>query len=171
MRAGEDAKQLSPLVERLAMRRAMDKANIAKWSLKVAILSYAILMTIIILVSQGVGLNIVAILGVFGLVTIWLTGWKQGSQLRERFYAEELSSLEEKPGGEGTALLARLTSREIEILHYVAQGHSNKHIAYELNVGEQTIKNYVSGIFSKLDARGRTEAAIIAIKHGIISIE
>ena len=112
MRNGEDTKQLSPLVERLAMQRATGNANIAKWGLNVAIFSYVILIAIIILVSQGIGFNIVATLGVFGLVMIWLMGWKQGNQLRQRFYAEELSSLQEKPGEEAATLVARLSPLE-----------------------------------------------------------
>lgn len=171
MSDSENVKQFNPLLEQLAMRRATDKASIARWTVKVAFFSYATLITLIILVSLGIGFNIVATLGIFGLGTIWLIGWREGKQLRHRFYAEELSGLQEKPGEEARAPVTRLTSREIEILNYVAQGYSNKRIAHELGVGEQTIKNYVSGIFAKLDVNDRTEAAIIAIKHGLISIE
>ena len=170
MDKAEATKQVSPGIERLAMQRARDKANVAKWGFNVAILSYVILITIIILVSQGIGLNIVATLAVFGLVTVWLMGWRQGSQLRQRFYAEELSSLQQKPSEEAATLVARLTPREIETLNYVAQGYSNKRIALELGISEQTIKNFLHGILTKLNANDRTEATVIAIKHGLISI-
>ena len=102
---------------------------------------------------------------------IWLMGRKQGSQLRQRFYTEELSSLQEEPSEEVATSIARLTPREIETLNYVAQGYSNKRIALELGLSEQTIKNFISAILIKLDADDRTEAAVIAIKHGLISIK
>ncbi len=171
MDKAEATKQVSPRIERLAMHRASDKANIAKWSLNVAIFSYAILGTIIILVSLGIRFNIVATLATLGLVVIWLRGWKQGNHLGQRFYAEELLSLQKKPDEKAATLVAPLTSREIETLSYVAQGYSNKRIAYELGISEQTIKNYVAGILRKLNASDRTEAAVIAIRHGLISIK
>ena len=171
MDKAEATKQVSLRIERLAMQRARDRANVAKWGLNLAIFSYAILITVIILVSQGFGLNIVATLAASGLVALWIIGWKQGNQLCQRFYAEELSSLQQKPGEEAETFIARLTPREIETLNYVAQGYSNKRIAYELGISDQTVKNYVSGILTKLNANDRTEAAVIAIKHGLISIK
>ncbi len=166
----ENTKQLSSRIEHLAMQRATDQANTAKWGLNVAIFSYAILITIIILVSQGIGFSIVATLGVVGLVMIWLMGWKQGNRLRQRFYAEELLSLQEKPGKGAAASVAQLSSREKQILSYVAQGYTNKRIAIELGISEQTIKNHVTSVLRRLHANDRTEAVVIAIKQGLISI-
>jgi DNA-binding NarL/FixJ family response regulator len=68
-------------------------------------------------------------------------------------------------------LISPLTSREIEIVNYMAQGYANKQIAAELNISEQTIKNHVTSILSKLDANARTEAVVTAIKKGLISLE
>ena len=170
MDKAEATRQVSPGIERLAVQRARDRANVAKWGLNLAIFSYAILITIIILVSQGIGLNIVATLAVSGLVALWIIGWRQGSQLFQRFYTEELSGLQQEPSKEAAPLVARLTPREIETLNYVAQGYSNKRIALELGISEQTIKNLISGILIKLNADDRTEATVIAIKHGLISI-
>ncbi len=68
-------------------------------------------------------------------------------------------------------LISPLTSREIEIVNYMAQGYANKQIAAKLNISEQTIKNHVTSILSKLDANARTEAVVKAIKRGLISIE
>ena len=166
----EATKQLSPAIEGLAMRRARDKANIARWGLTVVIILFAILITIIILSSQGIGMEILAPLAIFGLGTVWLMGWRRGSQLFQRFYAEEISSLQQKPSDEAAAFLAELTHREIEILNYVAQGYLNKQIASELGISVSTIKSHVSEILSKLNAGDRTEAVVIAIKHGLISI-
>jgi len=67
-------------------------------------------------------------------------------------------------------LISPLTSRETEIVDYMAQGYANKQIAAKLKISEQTIKNHVSSILSKLDANARTEAVVKAIKKGLISI-
>ena len=65
---------------------------------------------------------------------------------------------------------AQLTAREIEIVNHVAQGYSNKQIAAELNISEQTIKNHISSIMIKLNANDRTEAVVVALKAGLISL-
>jgi len=63
-----------------------------------------------------------------------------------------------------------LTPREKEVLRCIAQGYSNKQIAYEFDISEQTIKNHVTSILRKLNANVRTEAVVVAIKQGLISI-
>jgi DNA-binding NarL/FixJ family response regulator len=61
-----------------------------------------------------------------------------------------------------------LTDQEKKILTLVAGGASNKDIAGELNLSERTIKNYVSIIFQKLQVNNRTEAAIRAMREGLV---
>ena len=61
-----------------------------------------------------------------------------------------------------------MTEREIELLRLVAQGLSNKEIAYELSLAESTIKNRLSILFEKLDVKDRTQAAIYALSHGLV---
>jgi len=170
MDEAEDTKQLNPEIERLVMQMARNRANVAKWGLNVVIFLFVILITIIILISQGIGTEIVGPLAIFGLATVWLMGWRRGSQLYQRICAEELSALQQKPSEEAAAFMAQLTSREIEVLNYMAQGYLNKQIAFELGISESTIKSHVSAILSKLDANDRTEAVVIAIKHGLISV-
>ncbi|MFH1662398.1 MAG: response regulator transcription factor [Chloroflexota bacterium] len=65
-------------------------------------------------------------------------------------------------------LISPLTTRETEIVNYMAQGYANKQIAAKLKISEQTIKNHVTSILSKLDANARTEAVVKAIKRGLI---
>ena len=72
---------------------------------------------------------------------------------------------------ESEAFISPLTPREIEILEYIAQGFLNKQIAAELGISEQTIKNHVTSILRKLNANARTEAVVVAIKQGLISIK
>jgi two-component system response regulator DegU len=67
-------------------------------------------------------------------------------------------------------LISPLTTRETEILEYIAKGFLNKQIASELDISEQTIKNHVTSMLRKLNANARTEAVVIGIKRGIISI-
>jgi len=63
-----------------------------------------------------------------------------------------------------------LTPREYEILLLAAKGISNKDIASNLDLAPRTIKGYLEGIFQKLNVASRTEAVIIALKKGIISL-
>ncbi len=62
-----------------------------------------------------------------------------------------------------------LTEREAEILELVAQGASNKVIASELNLSQNTVKKYMMGIFTKLGATSRTGAVINAQQIGLLS--
>ena len=71
---------------------------------------------------------------------------------------------------ESKPFLSPLTRREMEILDRVAQGMLNKQIAIQLGISEQTIKNHVTSILRKLNANARTEAVVLALKHGLISI-
>lgn len=63
-----------------------------------------------------------------------------------------------------------LTSRELQILHLVAGGLSNKRITSSLAISEDTVKGHVSNILSKLDANDRTHAVTLAIRRGVIQI-
>jgi two-component system, NarL family, response regulator LiaR len=58
-----------------------------------------------------------------------------------------------------------LSPREREVLDLVAQGHSNRQIASELIIGEQTVKTHVSNILTKLNLQDRVQAAIFALRH------
>jgi DNA-binding NarL/FixJ family response regulator len=68
------------------------------------------------------------------------------------------------------AEVPRLSERELEVLRLVAQGLSNKRIAYVLNIAEDTAKNHVKSILKKLGADDRTQAATEAIQRGIIHL-
>jgi DNA-binding NarL/FixJ family response regulator len=88
---------------------------------------------------------------------------KLAEQVLQQF--QELSWRTEAEG-----FIAPLTPREKEILNYIAQGYLNKQIAAQLDISEQTIKNHVTSILRKLNANARTEAVVVAIKQGLISI-
>jgi len=67
--------------------------------------------------------------------------------------------------------LDALSEKEVVILRYVATGMSNKEIAEQLSYSEKTVKNYLSVIFQKLGIRDRTQAAIFALRQGILPDE
>jgi NarL family two-component system response regulator LiaR len=63
----------------------------------------------------------------------------------------------------------KLTSREIEVLRLLAQGMSNKDIGAALVIGVKTVKTHVSSILSKLGVPSRTQAALYAVRIGLVS--
>lgn len=70
--------------------------------------------------------------------------------------------------GELDAELPNLTQRQLEVLRLMAQGNSNKEIARELGISENTVRVHISAIISALDATNRTEAAYSAMRLGLI---
>jgi len=61
-----------------------------------------------------------------------------------------------------------LTERELQILHLLAQGYSNPEIAQRLHLARGTVRNYVSVVLQKLGVSDRTQAAIEALKRGLV---
>jgi DNA-binding NarL/FixJ family response regulator len=66
-----------------------------------------------------------------------------------------------------TIITGKLTERELEILRLIARGLNNADISSRLFLSEGTVRNYVSAILAKLDVADRTQAAVIAIQHGL----
>ncbi len=66
-----------------------------------------------------------------------------------------------------TQLTEKLTEREVDVLRLIAYGLNNAEIAARLHLSEGTVRNHISTIFSKLDVSDRTQAAILAIRHGL----
>lgn len=64
--------------------------------------------------------------------------------------------------------IAELSAREAEVLKLIAEGLANKQISARLHLSEKTVKNHVSRIFSKLNISARTQAAVHAIRAGIV---
>lgn len=61
--------------------------------------------------------------------------------------------------------LAPLSPRERDVLRLIARGHSNRQIARDLSIGEQTVKTHVHSILVKLGLQDRVQAAIFALRH------
>ena len=66
--------------------------------------------------------------------------------------------------------LLPLTPRQVEVLHLLAQGLDSAAIAQRLVVTKRTVQNHVSNIYGKLGVTSRTEAALYAIRHGLVQI-
>jgi RNA polymerase sigma factor (sigma-70 family) len=88
-----------------------------------------------------------------------------GAWLLEQF--EQADDADDELG----SLLVPLSPREMEILQYIAQGKSNKEIAYELGISRQTVKNHMTSILRKLAVNDRTQAAIYALRRGWIRLQ
>ena len=71
------------------------------------------------------------------------------------------------PAPTAQPLAADLSPRELEVLRLLARGLNNADIARQLFLSEGTVRNYVSAILSKLDVSDRTQAAVLALRHGI----
>lgn len=63
-----------------------------------------------------------------------------------------------------------LSERELDVLRLMAQGMSNLEIGTALSIGESTVKSHVNRILSKLGVNDRTQAVIVAVKRGIVSL-
>ena len=89
-----------------------------------------------------------------------------GAWLLEQFEGLGLDSDDEMGG-----LLVPLSPREMEILQFIAQGKSNKEIAFDLGISRQTVKNHMTSILRKLAVNDRTQAAIYALRRGWIRLQ
>lgn len=107
----------------------------------------------------------------------------RGYLLKETSIEEIVSCIERVKGGllwipaNISAKLANrlsrseLSPRERDVLGYLAVGKSNKEIAAALSIAESTVKAHVDHILRKLEVRGRTEAAALGLRLGLIRIE
>jgi DNA-binding NarL/FixJ family response regulator len=68
-------------------------------------------------------------------------------------------------------LTAELTTRELEVLRLVGAAESNKQIAAELSISERTARTHVSNILRKLGLSSRTQAALWAVREGLVDME
>jgi DNA-binding NarL/FixJ family response regulator len=78
-----------------------------------------------------------------------------------------MSSLRAKPRHD---LLEGLTGREVEVLRLVGAGRANKEIATALDISERTARTHVSNVLRKLDLSSRTQAALWAVREGLVDV-
>jgi DNA-binding NarL/FixJ family response regulator len=73
-----------------------------------------------------------------------------------------------RPAPLSSSFRLTLTERETEVLQLIADGLINKQIAQNLSLSNETIKAYIDNIRLKLDAKNRTHAATLGLRHGLI---
>jgi DNA-binding NarL/FixJ family response regulator len=76
--------------------------------------------------------------------------------------------LVESIANDGPSPRERLTAREFEVLELIAQGRANKRIAFELGISEKTVKAHVGRVLAKLGVSDRTQAALLAVREGLV---
>ncbi len=64
-----------------------------------------------------------------------------------------------------------LSSREREVLVLASKGLSSKEVASELFISERTVQTHLASIYDKLGARNKTEALLLALKYGVVTLE
>ncbi len=94
----------------------------------------------------------------------------------ERIYTPQamhlwLAAQREASSGEESERHLPLSRREMEVLRCVTRGLHNKAIAQELGISHQTVRNHITSILTKLNVRGRTQAAVYALKRGWVRAE
>lgn len=65
---------------------------------------------------------------------------------------------------------SNLSARELEVLHLLVSGNSNKDIAHVLGITEATVKSHVSTILMRLDVEDRTQAVVAALQRGLVHL-
>ena len=90
-----------------------------------------------------------------------------GEALLDPLVAARLVEAIARPPGEEPP--ERLTPREREVLELIGRGLSNKRIAFELGVSEKTVKTHVGHVLAKLGVTDRTQAALYAVRAGLLS--
>jgi DNA-binding NarL/FixJ family response regulator len=68
-------------------------------------------------------------------------------------------------------VINELSPRQLDVLRLLVQGKSTAQIAEELHLARETVRNHLRGLFSALGARTRLEAALIALRHGLVPLD
>jgi DNA-binding NarL/FixJ family response regulator len=91
-----------------------------------------------------------------------------GEALLHGVHAGDLLRRAADPAGQGQAASAALTPRELEVLRLVTEGRTNREIAGRLQISAGTVKNHVEHIIAKLGVSDRTQAAVFALRNGLL---
>ena len=97
-----------------------------------------------------------------------LQGLQRGEAAITRKTAARLMEGFSKAAGQPSKVADQLTGRELELLQFMVDGHSNKAIAERLSISENTVKYHVKNILQKLGVQNRTEAATHAIRDHLV---
>ena len=118
------------------------------------------------------------------MAIIWVFSSLQEKRLEADSFEDEVQAYQEllvyqpEEGSEsepmmaaGTPIQSPLSTRELEVLSHIANGKSNKQAAMDLYISEQTVKNHIKHIFTKLEVGDRTSAILLAMRNGWIETD
>ena len=86
----------------------------------------------------------------------------EGEHVTPEGYAPDQACAEDEAKAELARRFATLTPQQMKILRLICQGKANKEISYELSIAEATVKTHITAIMSKINARRRTQAVLLA---------
>jgi len=173
----QNIKSSREIIKALLLQRAADKAISLRWNKYSLVVIFATLLLVLILIISGIDLTIVSIVAVLGLAFFWLFATWQGKKLEKRFYEDERVYYEalfpeDKLQSLDLVLTPKqpcpLTKREMEVMKHIVQGNTNKQIALEMYITDQTVKNHITNILKKINVNDRTAAAVMALHQGWI---
>jgi DNA-binding CsgD family transcriptional regulator len=147
---------------------------------------YTIIVVSLMLINTTVvaatvdNIYVVATIALTGLVVIWIFGKYQektpgvslSTEEAQAYYTlisahfQGITPFSEDFDGEMIDL--PLSKRELEVLTQIAEGNSNKQIALELKISDQTVKNHLKNIYAKLEVDDRLSAVMLAMRNGWI---
>ncbi len=73
--------------------------------------------------------------------------------------------------GDGEFSPEQLSAREREVLILASKGFSSKEVAARLFISERTVQTHLASIYDKLGAKNKTEALLLALKYGVVTLE
>lgn len=73
--------------------------------------------------------------------------------------------------GDGEFNPEQLSAREREVLMLASKGFSSKEVASQLFISERTVQTHLASIYDKLGAKNKTEALLLALKYGVVTLE
>jgi ATP/maltotriose-dependent transcriptional regulator MalT len=174
-------------------QRAKKKGRALTWNRNSLLASYAVLTATIVVALRVQNELVMAPTAILGLVLIWAFNSLQAKRLEADNLEDEVHDYQEllskyrkapeqaeRPDPEMPeapeapavqtvpAVRSPLSGREVEVLNEIASGKSNKQAAVDLYISEQTVKNHIKHIFTKLEVGDRTSAILLAVRNGWI---
>lgn len=101
---------------------------------------------------------------------VYVVGDHEFNKQRLQSWIEEQTSGSMRVVGDVFDPVQPLSTREVEVLKLLSQGYSNKEIAAQLGISQQTVKNHITAIFHKLGVEDRTQAVLYAVKRGWVRL-
>ena len=161
------------LIQSLLRQRAAEQSLSRRWNRYSLLVIYTILIAVVVMSLTGLNQYLTAAVAAAGLAFFWIYTFLHSQQLEKQFYREESEHYRQQfsvsaPENAGRPELAPLSEREMEVLCRIVRGSTNKDIARQLNISQQTAKNHITHILKKMEVTDRTSAAVMALRLGWI---